>query len=244
MDRIMDRIQLKDQARRYIRESKPSSVVAGIIFVAVLIVFSILSAKLVGIEIDRSVIEQFIYSGDIEMLQEYFLSQAPTPVEMLLSALLAILEIVLSAGFTIFILNIVSAVQASYWNLLDGFGMILRVLLLYILEKIFIFLWALLLIVPGIIAAYKYRLAIYLLIEHPEMSVMDCIRESKRLMRGYKGELFVLDLSFIGWAILSGIPYVGYIARAWLAPFYRTSEALFYKQRMSIEAARGFSPEL
>lgn len=234
----MDRYQLKQQARLYVKESKPEPLLVSLIFIIILLILSLLTARLVGVEIDRDVIQQFIVDGDIDAFIKYISSQTPTPVESFLAAVLGVLELILSTGFTIFILNTVNAAQASYWNLLDGFGMFFRVILLYLLIGIYVFLWSLLLIVPGIIAAYKYRLAIYILIEHPEMSVSDCIRESKRLMKGYKGDLFVLDLSFIGWALLAGIPYIGYAVRVWFAPFYQTTLVLFYKQRLSIDAAR------
>ena len=57
---------------------------------------------------------------------------------------------------------------------------------------------------------------------------MDCIRESKRIMSGNKGQLFVLDLSFIGWWILSGIPIVGLFVRVWVVPYTQMTYALYY----------------
>lgn len=64
----------------------------------------------------------------------------------------------------------------------------------------------LLLIVPGIIASYHYSMAQYLLYTHPEMGVMEVLRESKRCMTGRKGRLFCLNISFIGWRLLSVLP--------------------------------------
>ena len=71
---------------------------------------------------------------------------------------------------------------------------------------IFISLWTLLLIIPGIIAAYRYSLAPMLLRDRPDLTPLQCISESKRLMRGNKGNLFTLDISFIGWMLLAAIP--------------------------------------
>ena len=73
------------------------------------------------------------------------------------------------------------------------------------MQYIFIFLWSLLFIVPGIIAAYRYRFALYNLCENPEMGVMEALNMSKAQTLGFKGQLFVLDLSFIGWYLLSGL---------------------------------------
>lgn len=84
------------------------------------------------------------------------------------------------------------------------------------------------------------------------MTALDCINESKRLMKGYKGELFVLDLSFIGWyllvgaanrvsgkfgLVLLGVSILGYIVQCWLLPFKGLSVALFYRKRAELDAA-------
>jgi uncharacterized membrane protein len=92
---------------------------------------------------------------------------------------------------------------------------------------LFIFLWSLLLIIPGIIAAYRYRMATYLLIDHPEMSPLECIRASKQMMAGHKGELFVLDLSFIGWYIVGSL-CCG-VGTLWVAPYYEATRAQIYE---------------
>lgn len=85
-------------------------------------------------------------------------------------------------------------------------GVYRKALLLYILRGLFIALWSLLFIIPGIMAAYSYAMADYILYNHPEMSAMEALRESKRLMHGRKGRLFGLDLSFIGWSLLCFVP--------------------------------------
>ena len=169
----------------------------------------------------------------------------PTPAESLLDIAISLVTTVLGAGFTIFVLRTLSGSGASYWNIFDGFGMFFRIIWLYILEGVFIFLWALLLIFPAFIAYYRYRMAIYLLLEHPEMSALECISESKRLMAGHKWELFVLDLSFIGWAVLVGIanfisselaiPVVsvigfGILVQIYFLPYYELTCAGYYRQ--------------
>lgn len=115
---------------------------------------------------------------------------------------------------------------------MDGFSHFLRLIALNLLEGLFVFLWSLLFIIPGIVAAYRYRLAIYLLLEHPEMRVMDCIRESKRLMYGRKGELFILDLSFLGWYLLTIIPF----ASVYVTPYIQTTRAGYYLAVISIDS--------
>lgn len=108
-----------------------------------------------------------------------------------------------------------------------GFGNWLHVVWGMILSTIYIFLWTLLLIIPGIIKSYSYALTPYILVEHPEMSANEAIEESMRLMDGHKFDLFYLQLSFIGWAILSILSLgLGFI---WLIPYQMTAQAAFYR---------------
>ena len=85
----------------------------------------------------------------------------------------------------------------------NGFENFLKAFALMIVQGFFIFLWSLLFLIPGIIAAFRYSQAFYILADHPEKGVMECIRESKYLMGGNKGKFFCLNLSFIGWALLA-----------------------------------------
>lgn len=108
-----------------------------------------------------------------------------------------------------------------------GFGNWLHVVWGMILSTIYIFLWTLLLIIPGIIKSYSYALTPYILVEHPEMSANEAIDESMRLMDGHKFDLFYLQLSFIGWAILSILSLgLGFF---WLIPYQMTAQAAFYR---------------
>jgi len=99
------------------------------------------------------------------------------------------------------------------------------------LRDLFIFLWSLLLIVPGIVKAYEYRMIPYLMAEDPTMTKDRAFTESKRMMTGQKWNTFVLDLSFIGWYILSAFT-LGILAVFYVAPYHcLTSAALYEKLR-------------
>lgn len=116
--------------------------------------------------------------------------------------------------------------QASISLLFDGFSNYLKTVGLYVVMGIFVLLWSLLLIVPGIIAAYRYSQAYYILSDEPEIGIMEAINRSKTLMVGHKWELFVLQLSFIGWALLCIITLgIGFL---WLAPYSATTSAVYY----------------
>lgn len=82
---------------------------------------------------------------------------------------------------------------------------------------LWVFLWSLLFVIPGIVKSYSYSMMFFVMAEKPGISVRKAMQISKELTRGYKGDLFVLDLSFVGWAILASIPcMLGFI---WLVPY-------------------------
>lgn len=99
--------------------------------------------------------------------------------------------------------------------------------ILGLLISIFTFLWSLLLIIPGIIKSYAYSMSYYIKIDHPEMDASQCITESRKLMKGHKWQLFVFDLSFIGWYIV-GFLCLG-IGVLWVNAYYQVAKAEFYR---------------
>ena len=96
------------------------------------------------------------------------------------------------------------------------------------LRDLFIGLWSLLLIVPGIIKTYAYSMVPYILAENPQMDAMEAIRLSERMMKGHKWNAFVLDLSFIGWFILSGLT-LGLVGVFYVNPYFYATDAELYK---------------
>ena len=85
---------------------------------------------------------------------------------------------------------------SQYNRLGTGFGM-------QFFRGLFVSLWTLLFVIPGIVASYRYYMTPFVLCEHPEMTAREAIRESKRLMQGNKWRLFCLEFSFIGWELLA-----------------------------------------
>lgn len=97
-----------------------------------------------------------------------------------------------------------------------------------LLRDVYIFLWGLLLWVPGIIKHYSYACVDYLLIDKPELSADETIHISRQMMSGHKWDLFCLDLSFIGWALICLFFTLG-IGFFWLSPYVKTARAAFYE---------------
>ncbi len=100
------------------------------------------------------------------------------------------------------------------------------------LMSIYIFLWCLLLFIPGIIKSYSYCLAPYISMDNDELTAEECINESMKMMNGNKWRLFLLDLSFIGWYLLAIFFTLG-IGLLWVVPYHETAHILFYEDLKS-----------
>lgn len=96
------------------------------------------------------------------------------------------------------------------------------------LRDLFITLWSLLLFVPGVVKMYAYSLVPYILAEHPEMSGTEAIQLSEKMMKGHKWNAFVLDLSFMGWTILSVLTF-GIVGFFYTNPYASATDAELYK---------------
>ena len=107
----------------------------------------------------------------------------------------------------------------------DNWG---NVILVMFLKNLFIALWTLLFIVPGIIKMYSYRLVPYILKEHPELTGTQAITLSRKMMNGHKADAFVLDLSFLGWIILSALT-CGILHIFYVGPYIQATDAELYK---------------
>ncbi len=135
----------------------------------------------------------------------------------------------LSFGLFIAMLKFVRGEKESVIdNMFGVFKTYGRTLAVSLLTLVFTGLWTLLFIIPGIIKHYSYAMTFYIANDHPELSADDCIEESMKMMNGHKMDLFLLDLSFIGWAILCLFTFgIGFL---WLQPYVMTSHAIFYKE--------------
>ena len=152
---------------------------------------------------------------------------------MFISILVLMLTITLNAGVALYHLGIRRGEETPYATLFDGFGMAARVVTLGLVQSLLIYLGSLLFIVPGIVLAYRYRFAMYNLLEDPSLSPLAALRMSAAQTRGFKGELFVLDLSFLGWGLLSACTFG--LLLIWVIPYYRQTDVGFFQTVKSIQ---------
>ncbi len=152
----------------------------------------------------------------------------PGPFASMLTSVINILITpALSLGLIMVYLNVTYGDEPQVSTVFEPFKRNYgKTIALTLLVGLFVILWTCLFIIPGIIMAYAYSQACYILAENPDMSVMDCIRESKRIMKGRKMDLFILELSFLPWALL--VIVTAGIASIYVTPYMSLTVTNFY----------------
>jgi uncharacterized membrane protein len=220
---MRDRAQIKEIAKAQFKQRYGMSVAAALLF-----------ALLAGGEQIRS----FTLRYDIDLPFQ------PWTFQPWMYALLGILAGVASVMFVVYILigaplkvghahfsrciynNWITSVKDMFSRTFADYGRNLGGMLW---RDLFTFLWSLLFVIPGIVKAYAYFAAPYILAEFPAVRATDAIKLSMRMTYGFKADLFVLDLSFIGWNLLSGLT-LGLLGILYVNPYYYTSKAGFYEE--------------
>jgi Predicted integral membrane protein len=124
-------------------------------------------------------------------------------------------------------LDVIRGIKLDFARLFDGFKDYGRILGTMLLTTVYTFLWTLLLVIPGIMKSYSYAMTLFILKDYPELQYDAAIEKSMAMMSGHKMKMFLLDLSFIGWAILCCFTLgIGFL---FLAPYVEASHAAFYE---------------
>ena len=226
------------------RDTKPSPLLTGLLYFVITSIVSVLTPYLTGSSELLEAIRTGQIIGNVDTFTELFsvYNQHINTGGMILSFALDLCITVIGAGFTWYCLNVARGGNPVVQSIFDGFGRFLKVIWLSIVTGFFVFVWSLLFVIPGIIAAYRYSQAVNVMYDHPEYGALECIRESKKMMRGYKGSFFILQLSFIGWYLLSAViitviqivspnmSIIGSVLNIWLTPYMGIASALFYVQ--------------
>lgn len=224
----MDRAAVKLQARQLVQSQRKPILLASLLFLALAVVVFVLSYLLIApSQEDAMRYMELVLSRDYEAAGKLMARMEPATRDVLISDVLSYLLGVVFFGFVLLMLKAVRRQEVVCLMVMDGFGSFIKVLLLEILFRLLFSIGITLLIVPGIFILYFYRMARYLLLIHPEYGVLDCLRESRRRTAGHRWEFFLLDLSFLGWALLTMIPVLGLVIAVWLLPYWQASSLLY-----------------
>lgn len=214
----MSRKDLKFDAKDAMRDALVSPYMVTIIVGVIMVILSVVQGFL---DIWEGMIENAGAYGDVGQYGAFAIS----------SVIFLIINIVISTiiqfGYQSYCLKVANRDNTmSYGDLFSSVRYLLKALGLILMVSLLTFLWALLLIIPGIIAAYRYSQAIMIMVEDPNKGIMQCIRESKEMMVGHKWEFFVLELSFILWQLL-GLVTCG-LAFIYVYPYMKVTFANYY----------------
>ena len=168
--------------------------------------------------------------NSISLLPDWFPAIAWTMVivAIIYAILYFVIGSVVAIGYAKFNLEIVDHGDAKIGDIFSCMNMWKTAVVTRLLTSLIIFLWSLLLIIPGIIAAYSYAMTDYILAENPDMKATEAMKASKEMMKGNRWRLFVLELSFIGWAILC--VFTCGLGTFVLAPYQEAAYAAFYRE--------------
>lgn len=149
---------------------------------------------------------------------------------------------VLQAGFVLYCMAIRRGERAEFLTLFDGFSFAGKVIVLELVIYALVVLWSMLFVIPGLIAAYRYRFALLNLCENPELGVMEALALSRRQSFGFKGHLFLLDLSYLGWKLLAMLPSILYALYSLSAAYSLLQQTWAQLNNASLLAAASAAP--
>lgn len=235
---MRNRAEIKAEAKQLIRTGRVSPlVVTAIVLVVSFVLDRVVSLVEYGTLFPISYIKQYLdmlanpdplYGVDPDAMLSMMESlPSPTLQSTFFSILVSLFMTVLMGGYSLYCMGLRQRVEMPYTSLFDGLSVAGRLIWCSILMSVKIFLWSLLFWIPGIIAAYRYRFAIYNVLTDSSLSASEAIRLSCQQTNGIKGELFALDLSFIGWSILSSLT-MG-ILDIWLMPYKALCDLAYFE---------------
>lgn len=198
------------------------------------------------------------FDVDLDALQEIFNMEMGHFDASIISVITAIFIAILSAsliislvrlilcgtielGLSQFLLNLYDGKECTVKDLFSKFNEFGRGFLQALLRGIYALLWMLLFIIPGIVKSYSYAMTPFIMAEDPDIKPNDAITLSRELMDGHKLDLFLLNLSFIGWHLLCLLT-LG-IGEIFLAPYINTAHAAFYREIRPARKDSGFTLE-
>ena len=216
----MDRKEIKERAKSFAFQNKwniwkPFLILIGISF-GVELILALLGygPKLVEVAIDDNGLT--FYRMETSSAYDF------------ITSLVGIASIPLSFGVVYYIMNLIRGNKMDIKEIFSKYKYFLPLFILSLLIGLFTFLWSLLLIIPGIIFAFKMAMAGFIAADELDENTKpkDVMNKSKEMMDGHKWEYFVFNLSFIGWYLLIGITFG--IAAIWVVPYVQTANIMYY----------------
>ena len=228
----------KASVRKLMVKNAPRIFFVSITFIVISTIMSEFEFRLPDTAAAYNIFLNRISAGEIPTPEIFYSSLRSSGIAF--AVVLLLFQQIIKVGYMSYSLKIARGQDAGYKDILNGFLFFMKIIYIKIISTFFILLWSVLFFFPAIPAYYRYRQAYFILLDAPEKGAFQCIRESRRLMVGNKLNLFLLDLSFIGWFIIDFIvvlllplPFALPIVSIWLTPYYGLTQAIYYDNLIS-----------
>ena len=232
---VLSGSELKSEARRIITSQAPRIFIITAVFKLITTVLTELQSRLAGTEAFYIQLEEQLRTGGMPTLE--MLTSNVRISGILLAYLVMLFIPVIETGYASYCLKLSRDVEAEPKSLLDGFLFFVKIIAIHVISMLIASIGMILFVFPGVMAVYAYRQAYYIMLDDPEKGIISCLRESRRLMRGNKVDLFLIDISFLGWFIVDLIvvlylplPFMFPIIQIWLAPYAGLTYAQYYNR--------------
>ena len=196
----IDRKFLKGRSKEWMRTAVPAAWLVALVYLLATTLVSELVQAFLPVQRTMAEVEGAIAAGNAYQAQYILQSMfqgSQGVIIIFVMVLLGLYSTIVNYGYVSYSMGVVRGQDPGYGELFSRFYMAGKIILAEVLAYLFIFLWSLLLVIPGLIASYRYRMVPYILLDDPDCPVMEAFRRSKALMHGRKWELFLLDYSFI-----------------------------------------------
>lgn len=239
---------LKLNSRIIIKEKLKAALIGTLLFMIFSYILSVLMMQLSGYsavitrytnELTKLIEENpmAIYETDPTALMESIVWPKISPVAVILMIAIAVMHFVLDAGYKNYCLMLLRREEVKIRNLFDGFNHVWKIIVISLVRTVLTALGSAFFVIPGLVIAYQYRMAIYIMFDDPELGPIKCLKASRILMRGRKLELFILEISFIGWLFLNEVIAMFAIIpvlEIWLKPYMGITVAGFYNDILAM----------
>ena len=231
---MINRGAVKEEAKSIIRSARVSPIVVTLLVMAIMFVLERMTDLVEGGSLFYSygLVRRYydaLMSNDLGGLEALLYSLPDnTGITFFFSMLVSLVGLVLNGGYYIYCMGIRRGAEMPYATLADGLGVAGKLIWCAIQMSVKIFLWSMLFWIPGIIAVYRYRFAYYNILTDGSLTAGGAIRLSCQQTSGMKWQLFVLDLSFIGWSLLSALT-MG-LLNVWLTPYMTLCDLAYFEE--------------
>lgn len=228
---MLTRAEMKQRAKDAMSSASTHPVLVTLVFLVISfaitgIISFIMQMMSIGVSIGTSALDSnpAVIGGILAVL----------PITIILSLVSFVINSILATGLTAYYIKTIRHQEAGMETLFAFFKFAVKIFCLYFMIQLFISLWSLLFFIPGIIATYRYAMAVYIYIDDPDKGILQCITESKLMMVGHKWEFFVLQISFILWGLLCLVTCG--LAALYVAPYSGLTCAVYYDNLKYINA--------